>query len=268
MRSIAEPPPHLLTGSPAHRISCSLIIDQPADGAWNMALDEALLQAAEKEGIATLRSYQWNEPTLSLGYFQSHADRRLHPASENCPLVRRSTGGGAILHDHELTYSIILPLVDGVQLHSQWLYSAVHESLIETLADFGIPASKCIAQASHPASSAAEPFLCFQRHTPGDVLVGEHKIAGSAQRRRRCAILQHGSILLAKSAAAPELQGIIELTGIHLSAHQLQAKWQPRLAAALELELDEAAHHSAGLLTAAAAISREKFTATSWNWRR
>jgi len=233
-----------------------------------MALDETLLQAAEADGIATLRFYQWSDPTLSLGYFQSHADRRLHPASANCPLVRRSTGGGAILHDHELTYSIVLPLFDGFHLNTQWLYRAVHDSLIETLADLGVTASKCDEEAGHPTNSTGEPFLCFQRHTAGDVLVAKHKIAGSAQRRRRCAILQHGSILLAKSAAAPGLPGIAELTGIRLSARQLQSKWRPRLAGSLGFDLDDAAHRSASLLTATAAISREKFAASDWTLRR
>src|SRR5262245_2566735 len=146
----------LLTCSPTHRLPCRLIIDEPSDGAWNMALDEALLQAAETDGIATLRFYQWSEPTLSLGYFQSHADRRVHAASASCPLVRRSTGGGAIVHDRELTYSIVLPLFDGFHLNMQWLYHAVHDSLIETLADFGV--TGCNEQA---VNSAGEPFLCF-----------------------------------------------------------------------------------------------------------
>lgn len=233
-----------------------------------MALDEALLQAVESDGVATLRFYQWSEPTVSLGYFQSHADRRLHTASVNCPLVRRSTGGGAILHDRELTYSIVLPLFDGFPLNARWLYRAVHDTLIQTLRDFGVAASLCDKQADDPMNPATEPFLCFQRRTPGDVLLAGHKIGGSAQRRRRCAILQHGSVLLAKSAAAPELLGIAELTGIHLTPHQLQVKWQPRLAASLRLELEDAAHLCDPLLTAAAAISREKFAVTGWTLRR
>jgi len=267
MTLTADSSARLFTRSPAHPLLCRLLIDPPADGAWNMALDEALLQAAESDGVAWLRFYRWSEPTLSLGYFQSHADRRLHPAGAGCPLVRRSTGGGAIVHDRELTYSIVLPLIDGFPPNAQWLYRAVHGSLTATLVDLGVIASLC-DERYDPTHPAAEPFLCFQRRMTGDVLVGKHKIAGSAQRRRRCAILQHGTILLAKSAAAPELPGIAELTGIHLSARQIQVKWQPRLANALRLELDEAAHLSAQLLTAAAAISREKFAAAEWTLRK
>ncbi len=65
--------------------------------------------AAVASGLASLRFYQWNQPTLSLGYFQSYEDRGRHAASQECTVVRRQTGGGAILHDRELTYSLILP---------------------------------------------------------------------------------------------------------------------------------------------------------------
>ena len=86
-----------------------LIIDPPSPGPWNMAVDEVLLMDAVENGNATLRFYQWSEPTLSLGYFQAFADRKQHFASRNCAIVRRQSGGGAILHDHELTYSFVLP---------------------------------------------------------------------------------------------------------------------------------------------------------------
>ena len=79
-----------------------LIIDSPAEGAWNMAVDEALLDSCSRTGMPTLRFYQWSKATLSLGYFQRHRDREQHVASRDCPLVRRSTGGRAIIHDQEL----------------------------------------------------------------------------------------------------------------------------------------------------------------------
>src|SRR5687767_13677741 len=86
-----------------------LLIDPPASGAWNMAVDEALLASAAA-GVATLRFYTWSQPTLSLGYFQHAHQRDAHAASRSCPLVRRASGGGAILHDRELTYSLAVPL--------------------------------------------------------------------------------------------------------------------------------------------------------------
>ena len=74
-----------------------------------MAVDEVLLDAAAVREQLSLRFYGWSEPTLSLGYFQRVADRKQHIASRECPLVRRLSGGGAILHDDELTYSFATP---------------------------------------------------------------------------------------------------------------------------------------------------------------
>src|SRR5262245_54691837 len=83
---------------------CRLIVDGAAGGPWNMAVDETLLESAAASGAASLRFYGWSEPTLSLGYFQRAAARQTHATSLGCPMVRRPSGGGAILHDWELTY--------------------------------------------------------------------------------------------------------------------------------------------------------------------
>ena len=176
---------------------CRLLRHAPAPGAWNMAVDEVLLERA----VACLRFYRWSEPTLSLGYFQAYADRREHPPSLPCAAVRRLTGGGAILHDFELTYSIVLPGTHPLAAHRDELYRAVHGSLIEALGQLGIAARLC--QPAHKIEAVREPFLCFQRRSPGDVLIGQTKICGSAQRRRYGAVLQHGSLIWQTSAAAP-----------------------------------------------------------------
>src|SRR4051794_30663710 len=103
-----------------------LIVDPPLEGPMNMAIDEALLNSAATGGIATLRLYQWNKPTLSLGYFQRAAEREMHPPSLACPLVRRASGGGAILHDRELTYSIAIPEASASAAASRRLYEGIH----------------------------------------------------------------------------------------------------------------------------------------------
>src|SRR3954469_25809962 len=113
-----------------------LLFDPPAPGAWNMGVDEALLETAADCGEGTLRFYQWSEPTLSLGYFQSAEDRRQHAASRSCPLIRRASGGGAILHDRELTYSIALPQPIARSPDSSLLYELCHIALIEALDEF------------------------------------------------------------------------------------------------------------------------------------
>ena len=212
-----------------------LLVDPPATGAWNMAVDEVLLASAAERGIATLRFYEWEVPTLSLGYFQLAADRAQHAGSLGCPLVRRASGGGAIVHDRELTYSIALPLRDVRTRAATELYGACHETLIAALARFGVVAasygSTCDkALPNRASSSSQQPFLCFARRTCGDIICGSAKIVGSAQRRRRGAVLQHGSILLSESPCARELSGIAQLTGRSIQSGELAQAWTVDLA--------------------------------------
>ncbi|MGD9722806.1 MAG: biotin/lipoate A/B protein ligase family protein [Pirellulales bacterium] len=246
---------------------CRLIIESGGAGAHHMAVDEVLLESAAASGAASLRFYRWSEPTISLGYFQSLAQRAEHPASVACPLVRRQTGGGAILHDHELTYSLAVPSTHPLAANSLRLYAAVHDCLVGILAITGYVATRWPA-GEKIAAPRREPFLCFQRRAPGDVLCQEVKICGSAQRRRRGAILQHGSLLLARSAFAPELPGLAELGAAHLqNTDPLAQDWSQALAGMMALQLQ------AGGLTpleqqAAARLEREKYGDSSWSARR
>lgn len=219
--------------------SVRLLIDPPASGAWNMAVDEALLESAAAGGQATLRFYEWDEPTLSLGYFQAAAARDEHAASRDCPLVRRASGGGAIVHDRELTYSIALPQAKLRRPSAAELYDLFHETLVQTLAGLGVAAIVYRPSAAHCEGTssrrkAPEPFLCFQRRSCGDIVIGDQKIAGSAQRRRRGAVLQHGSILLARSNSAPELPGIHEIAGVPIRPAELAVRWLPLVVHRLE----------------------------------
>src|SRR5262249_6356672 len=138
-----------------------LLVDPPASGPWNMAVDEALLETAVATGQATVRFYEWQEPTLSLGYFQSLDDRQQHLHSQQCPVVRRASGGGAILHDHELTYSIAIPQVAGRQSEASHLYEVCHQTLVTVLADCGVTAGlyrDCSATKSNEQQILAPPF--------------------------------------------------------------------------------------------------------------
>ena len=182
-----------------------------------MAVDEVLADSAAELGQCSLRFYQWFAPTLSLGYFQPFALREEHCASAELSIVRRASGGGAIVHDRELTYSLAVPVAHPLVSDAMRLYNTVHESLIATLAKWKIAAHRNVAPSGLPPHQ--EPFLCFVRRSPGDVMLSSAKICGSAQRRRRGAIVQHGSVLLQRSPAAVELPGIAELTGIQLDFH-------------------------------------------------
>ncbi len=225
----------------SHRWSCKLIVDPPLPGAWNMAVDEMLLDWSAEQGGCCWRFYEWSEPTVSLGYFQPYAGRWQHAASGACAAVRRLTGGGAIVHDRELTYSVVLPSSHPLAVDRDALYEAAHATLIEVLGHWGIEA---LMHPGNGVAAADEPFLCFQRRAPGDVVVGHTKITGSAQRRRRGAVLQHGSVLLHRSLSAPELAGLGELIEPAvepvLGSEQLQQAWLPRLAQRLGVEWEKA----------------------------
>lgn len=236
-----------------------------------MALDEALLESAEAEQIATLRFYQWREPTLSLGYFQCYADRQLHEASSQCAIVRRASGGGAILHDRELTYSIAMPNSHPLASRAEVLYLAAHESLTKVLSELGVTATlrQCRSDRCQEKNSSVEPFLCFQRAADGDVLMGSYKIAGSAQRRRKGAVLQHGSVLLARSKCAPELPGISDLAGVSIGVEQLLQRWSIRLLQRLDLPLGKPQTPLPQSIAARAEeIAQAKFASPDWAQRR
>jgi lipoate-protein ligase A len=253
-----------MTQSQRSPLRATLLIEGARLGSLQMAIDEMLLEDAATQGNGWLRFYQWSEPTVSLGYFQAYADRAQHAASQTCTVVRRQTGGGAIVHDRELTYCLVVPVAHPLAADATRLYDAVHRALIEVLAAEGIVATMCGDQHAGEASS---PFLCFQRRSPQDAVIGTAKICGSAQRRRRGAILQHGSLVLAASAAAPELPGIAELTGRSLSAMALSEVWADRISQRLPLEL------SGGVLPPrleheAKALAVAKYADSAWTKRR
>ena len=176
--------------------------DPPLDGPTNMARDEHLLHA-ESARPATVRIYAWNPPTISLGHFQRFDDVARLPADlRKLPVVRRQTGGGAILHDREVTYCLVLDDTLAVARQAPAaLYQLVHECWRAALADGGLQSE--IAPDSLPMPSPrGGPFFCFQTPARTDLLFGDEKLLGSAQRRIRGRVLQHGSLLLGRRFAS------------------------------------------------------------------
>jgi lipoate-protein ligase A len=145
------------------------------------------------------------------------------------------------------------------------LYRTVHTTLIEALSDWSVTAS--LYEGHDGRRPEQQPFLCFQRRAPGDVVLGPFKIAGSAQRRAQGAILQHGSILLARSAAAVELPGIEDLAGIRLDAEQLLQAWRARLAEGLRLAWEPTTLPEPQRALAAE-LAAAKYAAPSWTENR
>ncbi len=186
---------------------CRLMPYGRASGPENMASDEVLLEAASA-GVASLRFYGWSEPTVSLGYFQPAQSRRSHALLADLAFVRRPTGGDALVHHHEVTYAVAMPAGAPWQTGPPWL-QRMHTIISAALQELGVVAPLQPAVVNPPFSG----FLCFQHVTPGDLVIGSAKVLGSAQRRQRGALLQHGGILLARSPHAPELPGIMDLSG-------------------------------------------------------
>lgn len=198
-----------------------LIVDQQArSGLFNMSLDEALLELGATRDFCVCRIYRWEEPTVTLGYFQASQQDQENPFP-GLPVVRRLSGGGAILHDLELTYSCVLPASHPIRHDPSQLYVTIHEALIELLHKCGCRSAlrsdflKHLEASGDHATQAAEKetFLCFLRQNPNDIVEATtgQKIVGSAQRRRRGVILQHGSILMKASKLASEIPGICDL---------------------------------------------------------
>jgi len=174
--------------------------DPPLDGPTNMARDETLLTlVGSGQSPPTLRFYRWSPATISLGYFQPIAEFEiLPPPAGHLPVVRRTTGGGAILHDCELTYALVLPWSHPLlKKGPNALYDHVHSALAEFLGDYGVKVAP--GPGTPGGCSHRGPFFCFERHSCFDLLADGRKLMGSAQRRTRWAVLQHGSLILERT---------------------------------------------------------------------
>jgi lipoate-protein ligase A len=242
-----------------------LIVDPPSSGSWNMAVDHALLESANESGLITLRVYAWSAATVSLGYFQRYQDREVHAASADCSLVRRSTGGGAIVHDREMTYSLSVPSSNRWSKSNEQIYFLVHEIIVQLLAEQGVKAELFDGP---KATDGAESFLCFQRRTKGDVVLKGYKVCGSAQRRKKNALIQHGSLLLQMSPHAPELPGILDLSSESgFSTADVVSEFSSRVADRLGVNLSVGEMDSSETRIAELA-NKEIYAIGAWNQKR
>ena len=169
-----------------------LILDDKGDGYCNMAVDEALLLDYSSCKIPTLRIYGWNKPFISLGYNQNSTS--VLGNDIDIPFVRRITGGSAILHDQELTYSLICSLDDlGLPKAVKESYKTICSFLKVFYAKLGLKADFAADIFSHQGLGEYNNF-CFLSSQHFDLVIEGKKIGGNAQRRRKNIIFQHGSI--------------------------------------------------------------------------
>jgi lipoate-protein ligase A len=157
------------------------------DAAFNMALDEALLENVSQIGKPVLRFYGWIEPTATFGYFQKFSE--VERATHLRPLIRRPTGGGIVPHDADWTYSFVVPpnqewyslkAIESYRRIHEWIQSAFTKLKIETVLA--------------PCCKKSLPGQCFVGHEKFDLLWHGKKIAGAAQRRNKSGLLVQGSI--------------------------------------------------------------------------
>lgn len=215
-----------------NKSGCFVLPYETADGPANMALDEALLDWVARGGeSAYLRTYGWTVPTLSLGYFQSLSQVRREPRWASVPVVRRPTGGGAIWHEHEVTYALVVPTTHPMARSRNDLYRIVHAAIADLLGQHGarmaasVDTDKPGVGVRPQQIERKRPLLCFTDRNQHDIVIDGFKVLGSAQRRRAGAVLQHGSLLLDLSARTPELRGVRNVADITLGSRE----WADRL---------------------------------------
>jgi lipoate-protein ligase A len=253
--------------------------DEAADGPTNMAADELLADEAGRHGGPVVRVYSWTVATVSLGAFQALAEAEACPSLADLPIVRRPSGGGAIIHGTDLTYAAAVPKGHPWGAAPESLYDAMHEAMAATLADLGIAARRHTPTPGDPPAAA---FLCFSRRAAGDLVVSrsgagaaadDPKIMGSAQRRLAATVLQHGSLLLASNpgvAAASRHAGLAELCGLppDVAVRAIAEPWLERVAAAAGIAV---ARHTQPFLHGREAAIRaraDRFRDPRWTGRR
>ena len=250
------------------------LVTPPRSGVENMALDEALMATAAASGDWIFRVYAWSEPTVSFGRNQAAA-RHYDPerlAEHSFAVVRRPTGGRAILHYREITYSVAAPAVDAGGLHESYLL--INRLLVDGLAELGILVSIAGAR---PQPMQPGPMPCFDHPSGGELIAGGRKLVGSAQWRSERALLQHGSILVdddqsqltgllrQPAAAPPSAATLRDLLGEAPSLERVAdaifsvvAREDPN---ASPLSVDQSLIESCSRLSA-------RYADPAWTWRR
>ena len=259
--------------APSAPLRWRVLCTPPRDGAANMALDEALLHRAAATGEGTLRVYAWSRPTLSLGRHQSARGRYdlARAAALGIAFVRRPTGGRAVLHHREVTYSIAAPAGPAGSLGTlAESYAWINRLLVEGLRALGAD-----VQVAAPAGRPPRPGIapCFETPVEGELCAGGGKLVGSAQVRLHGALLQHGSILVdddqplaaellrEPGPPPPPAATLRSLLGVAPTQRDVADALAGALGPAEALTLDGALREHADAL-------RTRYDDPAWTWRR
>jgi lipoate-protein ligase A len=253
-----------------------LIIDPPAAAYWNMAVDETIFEGGEEGKFpSTLRFYQWQPAALSLGRYQPVGEIDLSACQQlGIDWVRRVTGGGCVLHSAEITYSLFTTEGQFTSLSVLDFYQWVNRVLVDAFQSLGLEVYLKTEKESVSSS------FCFLFSSQYDILAGGKKLVGSAQKRSRGKLLQHGSILLKvderikkivknSSSYSPKktMVGIFDLLGKELSPGEIEtliaAKFEENWGIKFFQEnLSWAEEKQAQIL------EREKYRNPQWNFQK
>lgn len=213
------------------------------EAAFNMALDEALLESVGKLGAPVLRFYGWTQPAATFGYFQYYAE--IERTTLLRPLIRRPTGGGLVPHDADWTYSLAFPPGhEWHELRAEDSYRSVHEWIQRAFAELNV------ATEVAPCCKKTAPGQCFVGYEKFDLLWHGKKVAGAAQRRNKLGLL---------------IQGSVQPPPVGLS----REAWETAMRAATPMGADWSELKVAGpLLALAQKLIAEKYSQASYNQKR
>lgn len=261
---------------------------------FNMALDQALLDWNSEGKIPpVIRFYGWNPTTLSIGYFQK-VEKEIDMAAvkaHNLGFVRRPTGGRGVLHEHELTYSVIVS-----EEHPDMpktvnkAYKVISEGILKGFQQLGMDAYFAVLKTSEERESLKNPrsSVCFDAPSWYEMVVEGRKVAGSAQTRQKGVILQHGSILLdldedklfslfkypndrvkerMQRAFKNKAVAINEISKEKITIEQAKEAFKKGFAEGLNIEL-EPYELSAEEMAYVQKIAKERYEQDEWNFKR
>lgn len=208
-----------------------MVVDKAKDAWMNMAMDEAvLMHCIEGESPPTVRFYEWEKPSISIGYaVDAEAELNLPLCRErDVPVVRRITGGGIVFHKCDITYTVIFPEDFATEQHGSAgkalsvpeSYRLVNRALAEGLSKLGIVTSLLEREKDTADSRQETANICFANPTVYDILYESRKLAGGAQRRKKGWILHQGSMLLSSDFVTmyPLLAGSVARGAVSLGA--------------------------------------------------
>ncbi|MGE7601252.1 lipoate--protein ligase family protein [Peribacillus sp. NPDC097675] len=262
--------------------------------AYNMAMDEALLNWQSNGEIPPIiRFYGWKPATLSIGYFQK-AEAEIDLAEvkrQGLGFVRRPTGGRAVLHEHELTYSVILPeSYPGMPNTVTEAYRVISEGILIGFRNLGLDAYFSVPETEQEKALLKSPksSVCFDAPSWYELVVEGRKVAGSAQTRQKGVILQHGAILLEldedklfsvfkfsderkkekmKNNLKNKAVAINDLAGRKISILEAKQAFEKGFAEGLSIEL-EPFELNGQQLQEVKDIAKNKYESDDWNFLR